>query len=156
MKTIYIVTDGGSRGNPGPSACAAVAFIDGAIVWTKTQFLSGNRTNNYAEYSAVILGLEEFIARAAVTAEQYNLVMLSDSTVIVKQINGEFRVDRKKDGGLGSLYDKVQNLLTAVPNFSIKYIPREYTKVADTLVNQCLDKEGNIDKDVPDFLRDYK
>ena len=83
-KILTIHTDGGSRGNPGPSACAFVAETDGREIQKQSKFL-GVQTNNFAEYSGILLALQW-------VAKQLTIVLCSDSELVVKQLNGIYKI----------------------------------------------------------------
>jgi ribonuclease HI len=127
--TIY--TDGASRNNPGPAAIGAL-IKDGAgqTVATISETI-GTATNNQAEYTAVITALEKAIGLGA-----RRVVIKSDSELVVKQLNGEYKV---KKAGLRPLYQEVVRLAGALENFTIAHIPRAQNKEADGLANQALD-----------------
>lgn len=147
---LFLVTDGGSRGNPGPSASAAVCYdAKGNILWKKGIMLEGARTNNWAEYSAVVLALRESLSRGE---NGHELELLSDSKVVVNQINRVYKVNRNKNN-LHILFDEVQELLTEFPNIKFNHIRRDFSKDADALVNEVLDKAGGMEDNVPVFLK---
>jgi ribonuclease HI len=126
-----LYADGGSRGNPGPSATGfAITDVDGNIVVKKGTYL-GVTTNNQAEYRALLYVLEE--ARRLGVREA-NVFM--DSMLVVNQMKGIFKV-RNRD--LWPVHDSIKELL---PNFSkvtFTHIPREMNKIADKEVNDVLD-----------------
>src|SRR5260370_36491781 len=125
--TIHI--DGASRGNPGPSACAFVIARPGEAPLEHAQRLS-DTTNNVAEYTALLQALQ----RASELGGR-RLSILSDSELLVKQINGEYRV---KNADLRVLYAQVQDLLSKFDKVSVRHIPREQNGVADALCNRVL------------------
>ena len=135
---VAIHTDGGSRGNPGPAACAFVAEEDGVVVH-KAAFYLGKATNNVAEYTGVIKALDWILSSGGKFTKK-EIVFYLDSELIVRQILGIYRV---KDLKLKSLYDEVTSLIkktTLVINF--KNIPREKNKEADYLLNKELDSNA--------------
>lgn len=135
--SIIIHTDGGSRGNPGPASCAFVAESDGKIVFKSSRYL-GKTTNNVAEYGGVILALEWVAEQLPVGNCQFPIVFYLDSELIVRQINGIYKV---KDNNLKNLYNDVLKKLKKIGNnITFKNIPREQNKIADLLVNESLDK----------------
>ena len=111
---LVIYTDGGARGNPGPAGCGAVIFDENgkSILATHKKYL-GEQTNNFAEYSAVVLALEE---AKKFGAEELQLFL--DSELVVKQLNGEYKI---KNQDLGKLFIKIHNLKQ---NFKKSYFPR--------------------------------
>lgn len=127
--TIY--TDGASRNNPGPAAIGAVIKDgSGKIAATVSQRI-GTATNNQAEYTAIIAALEKAIGLGARRVE-----LKSDSELVVKQLNGQYKV---KKTTLKPLYQKVVRLVGALEAFTITHIPREQNKEADRLANKALD-----------------
>lgn len=129
---IEVYTDGGSRGNPGKSACAFVIFKDKVEVVAKNYYL-GIKTNNQAEYEGLIKGLE-YVKESNYT----NVRFFSDSELMVKQLKKLYRV---KDEGIKILYDKAEKLISQLSSFEITHVRRESNKRADLLVNKCLDEE---------------
>lgn len=128
--TIHI--DGASRGNPGP---AAFAFVinqpDGSVLEEHGSL--GKTTNNIAEYTALVRVLE----RAAELSLQ-RLHIHSDSELLVKQMNGEYRV---KNPDLRELYEQAQDLVRRFASVRFTHVRREHNKRADELCNICLDGE---------------
>jgi ribonuclease HI len=133
---ITIHTDGGSRGNPGPAACAFVVNNDFEEIAKGSKFL-GNKTNNYAEYYGVILALNWLIKNSTIINNIQGIVFVLDSELVVKQINGIYKV---RDEVLHNLYSEILTLLKKT-NIKVHFInvPREKNKVADFLVNKELD-----------------
>jgi len=130
---ISIYTDGGARGNPGKAAAAFVAFIDGKLIKKGTKFL-GVKTNNEAEYEAVILALEWLTEAEGETEILFNL----DSELVARQITGEYKV---KSLHLKDLLTQVQNLLSKKDfKYSFKNIARAKNALADALVNETLNE----------------
>lgn len=131
---MFLYTDGGSRGNPGPAGIGIV-ILDSAKKKIKESFkYIGETTNNIAEYSALILGLEEVMALKA-----NEVVVNLDSELVVKQLNGEYKV---KDSGMKELFDKALGMLKNFDNFEIKHIDRAKNKEADRLVNKAINLAG--------------
>ncbi len=131
----YLVhTDGAARGNPGPSAIGIVIQDDsGHTVYESSRTL-GVHTNNEAEYLALIAALtqlREMRARAA----DFRL----DSELVVRQLTGKYKV---KEPRLQSLHGQATMLLNAVPDHSIRHVPRAQNARADALANEALDAEG--------------
>lgn len=127
-----LFTDGGSRGNPGPAAIGGVLYdTEDKIITSFSKYL-GETTNNQAEYTALLTGLE--------LAQKHQVRELScflDSELVVKQLKKEYKV---KDAGLAKLFVKVWNLSQNFQKISFTHVRREYNKEADLLVNQALDK----------------
>jgi len=130
--TVHV--DGGSRGNPGPAAIAAVVSDrDGEIVDRAKQVI-GRATNNVAEYRALLLGIERALEHGA-----SELDLVGDSELVVKQVRGEYRV---KDAGLKPLHSAAQKALGNFAEWQIRHVKRERNSEADALVNQALDAEA--------------
>ena len=131
---LFIYTDGGARGNPGPAGAGAVAYNeDGEAVFQISQYL-GETTNNQAEYQALIMGLKKAVSRGAQEAEVF-----MDSELIVKQLNREYKVKNKE---LQPLFVQVYNLTLSFKKISFQHIRREKNKEADKLVNQAIDNNS--------------
>jgi ribonuclease HI len=127
-------TDGGARGNPGPAAYAYVLEADDGTVLAAHGEAIGVATNNVAEYSALVAGLEKAI-EVGVT----DLEVISDSELMVKQMRGEYRV---KNEALRDLSVRASQLAREVGSVSYKAVRREQNKLADQLVNEALDAEA--------------
>jgi ribonuclease H / adenosylcobalamin/alpha-ribazole phosphatase len=127
-------TDGGARGNPGPAAYAYVLEADNGTVLAAHGEAIGVATNNVAEYSALVAGLEKAI-EVGVT----HLEVISDSELMVKQMRGEYRV---KNEALRDLSVRASQLAREVGSVSYKAVSREQNKLADQLVNEALDAEA--------------
>ena len=133
-RKLVVNVDGGSRGNPGPAAIAAVvATPDGEILEQRGERI-GDATNNVAEYRALLLGLER--ARELGAAE---VEVIGDSELIVRQVKGEYKV---KDAGLKPLHQKARQALRDFDSWSIRHVRREHNDAADALVNEALDSTG--------------
>ena len=131
INKVTIYTDGAARGNPGPAAIGVIIKDEtGNTIATISRYL-GATTNNQAEYRAIIAALEKAIALGA-----RQVVLRSDSELVVKQINGLYKI---KNTGLRPLYQKVVELIGSLENFAIAYIPRERNAAADALANKALD-----------------
>jgi len=137
MKKVIIYTDGGSRGNPGPSAVGVVFCNElGQKIKDYAEVL-GEATNNEAEYQAVIIGMEKFKALfGKKLAESTELEIRSDSELMVRQLGGEYKVNEPR---IGDLFLKVWNLKLDFKKVSFRLIPRTKNQEADKLVNQALD-----------------
>jgi ribonuclease HI len=128
---VIIYTDGAARGNPGPGAIGIVIKDEAGLILDKISRRLGVTTNNQAEYQAIIIGLEKAISLGA-----KNVVVKSDSELVVKQINGHYKI---KNTALRPLYQRVVQLTGSLASFSISYIPREQNVMADALANKALD-----------------
>ena len=126
-------TDGGSRGNPGPSGIGAVIedAITGEVLEEHAKYL-GVTTNNQAEYQAVILGLQRCKALGATSVE-----VLADSELLIKQANREYRV---KNPDLQVRFQETCALVREIGNVTFKHVYREANKRADALANQAMDE----------------
>jgi ribonuclease HI len=128
-----VYSDGGARGNPGPAAAAFLVLAEsGQILKAESRFL-GNRTNNQAEYEALIAALE---FAADVGAEKVCCYL--DSELVAKHLRGEYRV---KNVELRRLWDKVQALRLRFKEVKFVNVPRtnSYIQKVDALVNEALD-----------------
>ena len=133
MDRVTVHVDGGARGNPGPSAVAAVASDGSGQELAERSAYIGETTNNVAEYKAVLLGLE--LARE-LGATQVDVV--NDSELVSRQIEGRYKV---KNAGLKPLYLEAIESLRAFEGWSVTSVRRESNERADELVNQALDRE---------------
>jgi len=143
MKKIIIYTDGGSRGNPGPSAVGVVFCNEKGEVIKKYSEEIGEATNNEAEYKAVIFSLKKFKALFGnKLASQSEIELRADSELLIKQLNGEYKILEPK---IQSLFLTAWNLKLDFKKIKFKIIPREKNKTADRLVNEALDaKQKNL------------
>jgi ribonuclease HI len=129
---LIIHTDGAARGNPGPAAFAYTIERDGAEPILEAGRL-GKKTNNQAEYEAVI----EALTHAAEVAPYGRAVVHSDSELLVKQMNGDYRV---KNGDLRGLYERAQALCSRLRGgVEFRHVRREENRLADQLANEALD-----------------
>ncbi|MBI2346426.1 MAG: ribonuclease HI family protein [Deltaproteobacteria bacterium] len=131
MTRLIIYTDGAARGNPGPAGLGvAVCDPDGKVVAELSTYL-GELTNNQAEYRALIAGLEKALAMGATI-----LNIRADSELMVRQLNGEYKV---KNEGIRPLFEQAKGLLSRLQRYTINHVPRELNKHADKLANQAID-----------------
>jgi ribonuclease HI len=126
-----LFTDGGARGNPGPAAYGYVLEAEDGTVLAAHGERIGVATNNVAEYRALIAGLEKAVELAVPEVE-----VVSDSELLVKQMNGEYRV---KNAALQDLSIQASRLAREVGKVSYTAVRREHNKLADQLVNEALD-----------------
>jgi ribonuclease HI len=124
-------TDGGARGNPGPAAYGYVLEAEDGTVLDARGETIGVATNNVAEYRALIAGLEK-----AVELGIDELEVISDSELLVKQMQGEYRV---KNEALRELNDEANSLERKLGRVRYKAVRREHNELADKLVNEALD-----------------
>lgn len=145
MKKIIIYTDGGSRGNPGPSALGVLFCNEKKQCFKEYgERLGDHLTNNEAEYQAVIFALQKFKANfGKKLAESSEVEIKSDSELLVKQLNGEYKIMDEK---IQQLFLKVWNLKIDFKKVKFTLIPREQNKEADRLVNEALDGAGSTPK----------
>ncbi|MGB6713466.1 MAG: ribonuclease HI family protein [Candidatus Cybelea sp.] len=129
-----LFADGGSRGNPGPAASAAVLLDPGGELIEEIGAYLGVATNNVAEWTALVLGLEAASKRGI-----RRLGVRLDSELVVKQLGGEYRV---KHSGLQPLYARARRLLRDFAEVEIRHVPRKQNALADALVNRVLDQEA--------------
>jgi len=135
---IKIYSDGGARGNPGPSGIGAVLYDESDKVIATISKYIGETTNNQAEYQAIVAGVEKAKELGAEDVSCY-----LDSELVVKQINGLYKV---KDQALAQQFLKIWNLKSHFKSIKFSHIRREQNKVADSLVNKALDKQSTLDK----------
>ena len=127
MEELTIYVDGASAGNPGKAGIGIVFFCEGKKIKEYSQCI-GVTTNNVAEYMAVVFAMQE-----ALIVNVRNITILSDSELVVNQINGVYKV---KDNNLFRLYKQVQHLKSGFKKFSITHIKRAGNKEADKLAKQ--------------------
>jgi ribonuclease HI len=133
VNKVIIYTDGAARGNPGPAAIGVVIKDEkGSTIASISQYL-GATTNNQAEYRAVIAALEK-----ALSLGVKHVALYSDSELVVKQINGQYKV---KHAALRPLYMEVVRLAGGLESFKALNVPRERNKEADALANKALDNK---------------
>jgi len=130
-KKLTIYTDGGARGNPGPAGIGVVIYDENKEIIKKCSEYIGEQTNNQAEYQALILGLSEIKTLGVEIAECY-----LDSELVVKQMQGEYRVKNKN---IRPLYVVAANLIKGFEQVTFIHVPREQNKEADKLVNVAID-----------------
>jgi len=131
---IVLCTDGGSRGNPGPSAFGIVlAEESGRVLRERGEFI-GLATCNEAEYRGLIAGLEE--ARNLGPRE---LLIRADSELLVRQINGQYKVKSRR---LMPLVARARQLLQEFSSWRAEHVPREMNARADALANEAMDRGG--------------
>ena len=132
MKLVVHV-DGGSRGNPGPAAAAAVLSTPDGDVVDEAAVTLGRTTNNVAEYRGLLLGLERAKALGASEVEVVN-----DSELIAHQVNGRYKV---KHPDMKPLHAEALAALRGFERWTVRPVPRAQNADADALVNQALDGE---------------
>ncbi|HET7127754.1 MAG TPA: reverse transcriptase-like protein [Gaiellaceae bacterium] len=128
---VKLSTDGGARGNPGPAAYGYVLEAEDGTVLAAHGETIGIATNNVAEYSALVAGLERALDLGASAVE-----VISDSELMVKQMRGEYRV---KNEALRELFLDASRLARRIGTVSYTAVRREHNELADRLVNEALD-----------------
>jgi len=133
-----IHADGGSRGNPGPAGAGAMIRDElGNSVASVSQFL-GTRTNNFAEYEAVILGfktLDKLITKEK--CSDTTVAVKMDSELVVKQMRGEYKV---KNPTLKEQHARLLHIIGLFGTVSFSHVPREENSDADALANAAMDR----------------
>ena len=130
---MVVHVDGGSRGNPGPAAAAAVVRSPEGDVLDEAAVTIGRATNNVAEYRGLLLGLERARALGATEVDVVN-----DSELIAHQVNGRYKV---KHPDMKPLHAEALAALRGFERWSVRPVKREQNADADALVNQALDAE---------------
>jgi ribonuclease HI len=130
---VVVHVDGGSRGNPGPAAAAAVISTPDGDVVDEAAVTIGRATNNVAEYRGLLLGLERARALGATEVDVVN-----DSELVAHQVNGRYKV---KHADMKPLHAEALAALGGFERWSLRPVPRAQNAEADALVNQALDGE---------------
>ena len=125
--------DGASRGNPGPSGAGAIIYDPRGQVQAQVSLYLGETTNNVAEYQALILGLKE-----AARLEVRRLQVFADSQLLVRQLNGQYRV---KAPHLLPFWRAAREALQKFESYTISHVPRAENRQADELANQAIDQK---------------
>ncbi|MEX1139595.1 MAG: ribonuclease HI family protein [Bacteroidota bacterium] len=140
--TVVAFTDGASRGNPGESGIGILMKDEAGKVLVSLSDYIGTATNNIAEYTALIKCLE--IAQETKCAR---LIVHSDSELMVRQVQGSYKV---KDKGLKRLFADVQGILASAPyEFEIKHVAREENGEADELANRGINLKRRVNDPPP-------
>lgn len=135
MEKIIMFTDGGSRGNPGPAA------IGVHIETLDKQYAEciGTKTNNEAEYAALIFGLKKIKQELGKTkAKKAEVECFLDSELVVKQLNHEYKLKEKH---IQEFFIEIWNLMLEFSSVKFTHVFREQNKIADALVNKALDQQ---------------
>lgn len=133
LTDVKLYTDGGSRGNPGPSAAAYVIITDKDDVVEKFGHYIGITTNNQAEYQALRHGLERVLK-----FNPKSVQVFMDSLLVINQINGLYKV---KNRDLWPIYESINQLKSKFRKITFHHVPREFNKLADAEVNRILDEQ---------------
>lgn len=137
VEKVKVFADGGSRGNPGPSASGFVILnMEDKVLVDKGVYL-GITTNNQAEYTALKLALEE-----CHKMNVSEVMVYMDSLLVVNQMNGMFKVKNRE---LWPIHDMIKQLAQKFKKISFQHVPREFNKLADSAVNRALDAELRSD-----------
>jgi ribonuclease HI len=134
-----LMVDGAARGNPGEAGCGAVIYDETGTVRQELCSYLGKATNNVAEYEGLLMGLE-----AVLRLGGSRLKVQSDSELLVRQLNGLYRV---KDEKLKPLYQRAMALLQRFESYRIIHVRREQNQQADRLANRAIDtalKENSV------------
>jgi len=138
MQKLTLYTDGGSRGNPGPAGAGAIIYDAKGHPVSEVSVFLGERTNNWAEYEAVILGLQE-VKKIVPTKDRKDLKLevRMDSELIQQQLTNKYQI---KEETLFPQFIKVHNMMVKdFSNVSFTHVRREDNKEADRLANEAMD-----------------
>ena len=133
---LLVYTDGASHGNPGPSGIGVVIYNEKREPLRAFGYFLGKLTNNMAEYMAVILALMALRELGAQAATIY-----SDSELLVRQLNGEYRVKNER---LLPFYLQVKFFLRSFKEVKFCHLSREENKLADRLANRAISEKGYV------------
>lgn len=131
---LIIYCDGGSRGNPGPAGLGAVIYDDKKNKLFEISEFLGVTTNNQAEYKGVLQAIKK-----AKELKAKEITFYLDSELIVKQMNGQYRV---KNRDLIPLYMEIRKYILEFQKVEFNHVRREYNKEADALANMAMDEHG--------------
>ena len=147
--TLYF--DGCSKGNPGPSGIGTVIYKNGQEYWAACRYLGPKKTNNEAEYSALILGLQ-----AAIKLGIKSISVCGDSLLVINQVNKLYKV---KNLNLSEFYDEVVKLTKQFTYIDFNHVYRKNNKRADQLSNQALQHNNQLvseTKIIDDIIEEIK
>jgi ribonuclease HI len=131
QKAWVVMVDGAARGNPGEAGCGAVIYDENGVMVKQLSRYLGHTTNNVAEYEGLLMGLD-----ALLELGRKQIVVQSDSELLVRQLNGRYRV---KDEKLKVLFRRAMALLRQFDSYRMLHVGRELNKLADRLANQAID-----------------
>ena len=138
---IVIYTDGGARGNPGPAGVGVVITDESRNILKKISKPLGTKTNNWAEYEAIIFALQalkKIFGKEKVRG--FDIEVRTDSEFVVKQLRGEYQI---KEETLFPQFIKIWNMrITDFPQITFTHVPRAQNKEADLLANEAMDKQN--------------
>ena len=129
---LLISIDGAARGNPGPAGIGVMILEEGGPFERKVWEYIGEVTNNVAEYQALLLALRE-----AARLKAARVKIRSDSELLVRQVDGRYRVKHPR---LIELHSEARDLMKSIPSFQIEHIGRELNAQADALANRAIDE----------------
>lgn len=135
-----LYVDGAARNNPGPAGAGFYLLKDGVSIEEQGLYL-GNKTNNQAEYLALLLGV--YYAQSHMGPDD-TLLIKADSQLMVRQIQGIYKV---KNTVLARMHSVIKTMLKAL-NFKIEHVRREQNKVADKLANAGIDKKIRVPQEL--------
>ena len=148
MKNWTLFIDGASRGNPGPSGAGAQLRLEEVVVAEDSLYL-GRKTNNQAEYAAMLLGLWRLKESCrGEDLSQIHITITSDSELLVKQMKGQYRI---KNPGIRALSDVAKAELVDIPH-TFKHVLRHKNKDADRLANKAVDNRTKPAPSLIEFL----
>jgi len=141
-RNLLLHSDGGSRGNPGPAASAFVVEKNGKIIFSQSKYL-GVQTNNVAEYFGVKMALK-WLKKYSDLNEVDNVIFYLDSLLVTNQLN---RIYKIKSESLKKYYLSIKEFEKKIkPKITYKHVYRQKNKMADLLVNKCLNKNFTLVK----------
>ncbi len=135
MSRVVLAIDGGSRGNPGPAGYGVRVESDAGVVLAEFSEAIGVTTNNVAEYRGLLAALQ-YAADHGCT----DVLVRSDSELLVKQMRGEYRV---KHPNLQPLFQQASRLVARIGHVRFQHVRREFNADADRLANEAMDRAGN-------------
>ena len=138
MKKVIAYTDGGARGNPGPAGLGVhIENEEGDVLKEVSQYL-GEQTNNFAEYTGVLVALETLRELFGDDTPSMQFEIRLDSELVQKQVNGEYKV---KSETLRPIYQEIIRVRDEYfPYITFTHVRREYNKDADRLANEAMDR----------------
>lgn len=136
---LQLFVDGGSRGNPGPAGGGVVLADAQGEPLVERGYFFGRATNNVAEYSALLRGLD-----LAASFQPERLEIFADSELMVRQITGQYRV---KNEGLIPLFEEAQVALLKFDNWQIRHVPRAKNERADRMANKAMTARADVEDD---------
>jgi ribonuclease HI len=135
MKRLDLYIDGASKGNPGPSGIGVIVCQDGEVIRNVWRFI-GEATNNVAEYTALLYGLQEALGLRAEAIHIY-----TDSELLYKQANRQYKI---KSPQIIGLFEETQQLMKEFKEVCVTHIPRENNKGADKLANRAIREAAKV------------